>query len=244
MRVTPYESRRYLGEYLLFHYGQPRDLCPFHFAPAEAFHFHRRIVEQCLPPLRFAQPTRGLDIGCAVGRLTFELAGVVDYALGVDNSASFIRAARRMGKAHRLNIRIPEHSHQFSTHTVGLPARLRSANVEFKVADAQNLRTLSTGPFHVVAAINLICRLPHPRNFLSQLPALVVPGGYLLIGSPYSWLEVFTPRSRWVSPAKLLEVLRPHFRLVSRRDLPFLIREHRRKYQWVVSEVLTFQRRP
>lgn len=35
-------------------------------------------------------PNRALDIGCAVGRSTFELARVVEEAIGIDYSCSFV----------------------------------------------------------------------------------------------------------------------------------------------------------
>src|SRR5260221_5463323 len=108
--MNPYETKRYLDEYLLFHYGQPRDVCPFPFAPADAFRFHQRIVDECLMPLGFRSATRALDVGCAVGRLTFELARLVDHVVGPDNSKRFVAAAEQMMNAHRMRLRIPEGS--------------------------------------------------------------------------------------------------------------------------------------
>jgi hypothetical protein len=74
------------------------------------------------------------------------------------------------------------------------------------------------------------------------MPDLVAPGGQLLLASPYSWLEQYTPRPEWLTSSQVRQLLRPQFRLRRRRDLPFLIREHHRKYELVVSEVLVFQR--
>jgi 2-polyprenyl-3-methyl-5-hydroxy-6-metoxy-1,4-benzoquinol methylase len=177
-----------------------------------------------------------------VGRSTFELARVVDHVVGVDYSRQFIRAARQLASQHKMTIRVKEEGDAFSTHTVRLPARLAGAEVEFQVGDAQDLSCISGEPFHVVIAINLIDRLPNPWKFLAQLSALVVPGGQLVIASPFTWMEQFTPRQQWIPSEKLASLLGPHFRLSRRRDLPFLIREHRRKYQWCVSEVSTYLR--
>ncbi len=114
--------------------------------------------------------------------------------------------------------------------------------VEFDTADALDLSVLPDAAFQVVAAVNLLCRLGSPRRFLEQVPRLVAPGGQLLIASPFSWLEQYTPRRRWLTSRQVRLLLRPHFRLRRRRDLPLVIREHRRKYQLIVSEVLVFQR--
>src|SRR5262249_59019264 len=103
-----YETRRYLDEYLLFHYGQPRQLCPFGFVPSAFLRFHELLRSDYLPPLNTRQPTRALDLGCAVGRFTFELARVADHPLGTDNSASFIRTARRMSQSHQLVVPVRE----------------------------------------------------------------------------------------------------------------------------------------
>jgi SAM-dependent methyltransferase len=123
-----------------------------------------------------------------------------------------------------------------------LPKALQRGRVEFRIGDAQDLSAFAEASFHVVAALNLLCRLPRPGRFLKGLHRLVAVGGQLVIASPYSWLEEHTPRREWLMSAELQALLRPHFRLVRRRDLPFLIREHQRKYQLVVSEVLVFLR--
>ncbi|MEI6377108.1 MAG: hypothetical protein WCO97_07930, partial [bacterium] len=60
-----------------------------------------------------------------------------------------------------------------------------------------------------------------------------------LLTTPFTWLEDYTPRDRWIggmdpahrSEAELERRLSGDFRLHRRRDLPFLIREHERKYQ-------------
>ena len=84
---------------------------------------------------------------------------------------------------------------------------------------------------------------PRPQQFLKQVHQLVTPGGQLVLGTPFSWQEEYTPRREWLDATKVEALLRPHFRLLRRRELPFVIREHRRKYQIGLSEVSTFVRR-
>jgi len=61
----------------------------------------------------------------------------------------------------------------------------------------------------------------------------------LLLATPFTWLEEYTPRDNWIgsgdSKEKLQEKLSPWFQLEYEEDLPFLIREHRRKYQYSIS---------
>jgi SAM-dependent methyltransferase len=243
VRVNPYETSRYLREYLLFHYGRPGELCPFPFIPRELLRFHERLREEYLLPLRTRNETRGLDLGCAVGRFTFELGRVVDQALGLDNSKAFIRAARRMATRHSLTVRVLESGAQFGERRLVLSRALRRCHLRFEVGDALDLAWPPDQGFEVISAINLIDRLPRPRDFLRQLPRLLVPGGQLLIASPFTWLEDYTPVREWLSREQVQSLLRPWFRLARHGDLPFLIREHRRKYQLVVAEVMTFIRR-
>lgn len=61
------------------------------------------------------------------------------------------------------------------------------------VGDGCNL-PVELGQFGCVLAGNLICRLPDPIKFFKRLPSLVVPGGIVVITSPYTWLEEYTPK--------------------------------------------------
>jgi SAM-dependent methyltransferase len=237
---NPYETRRYLDEYLLFHYGQPRRVCPFGFVRPEFLRFHQRLRRECLLPVPNTGPASALDIGCGVGRFTFELRRVTNRALGLDSSRPFIDAARRMARNRTVTVRVAESGGQFLTRRLILPRGLPSGAVKFETGDALDLGALPEGGFQVVAAINLLCRLRSPRRFLQQVPRLVAPGGQFLIASPYSWLEEYTPSREWLTSRQVRELLRPGLRLRRRRDLPFVIREHRRKYQLVVSEVMVF----
>lgn len=252
MKANPYETERYLHEYLFFHYGKPHDLCPFEFMPGELLRFHERIREECLLPSANRMRTRALDMGCAVGRFTFELSRVADEVVGVDNSNGFILAAQTMARRRAVEVRIHESGSKFSKRRVALPRGVEPAKVRFQVGDAQNFSSPtppkvrgahgSISTFDIVAAINLICRLPSPSAFLRRVSSLVSSGGQLVIASPFSWLKEYTPRREWMARSDVEKALRPHFRLQQHRDIPFVIREHRRKYQLIVSEVLTFKR--
>jgi len=65
--------------------------------------------------------------------------------------------------------------------------------VTFEQGDACNLRS-DIGEFGCVLGANLLCRLPTPLDFLDRLPDIVVPGGIVVLTSPYSWLEEYTPK--------------------------------------------------
>lgn len=249
MSANPYETERYLHEYLLFHYGKPKDLCSFGFIPREFLRFHERIRKECLLPITRKSsgrlttgPVRALDVGCAVGRFTFELSRLADEVVGIDNSKRFIQTAQDIARRGTLEAQVHESGAEFGGLRVALPKAVRPGKLLFQVGDAQSLEAIAKGPFDIIAAINLICRLPSPAKFLRQLPDLVLPGGQVVIASPFSWLKEYTANREWLTSSDLERTLSPKFHLQKRRDIPFIIREHRRKYQFVVSEVLTFKR--
>ena len=69
-----YETDRAVSEYLLFHYGRSEEVLPYDFGPVSALHYPVRCVSECLDAASLPASARALDLGCAVGRASFELA--------------------------------------------------------------------------------------------------------------------------------------------------------------------------
>ena len=125
---------------------------------------------------------------------------------------------------------------------------------QFEIGDATELPS-GIGQFDIVLAANLIDRVKSPRDLLDSFPALVRPGGHLILSSPYTWLEDFTPKSDWLGgkygpagdPTWTLDGIKKSllgaFDLRVTKDLPFLIREHARKFQWSVAQATVWQKR-
>ena len=73
--------------------------------------------------------------------------------------------------------------------------------------------------------------------------------GVLVLVSPNSWMEQYTPPESFIDGdtneaalAKLAAILQG-FELVHETDLPFMIREHRRKYEYIVSQVSVWRKK-
>ena len=103
------------------------------------------------------------------------------------------------------------------------------------------------GKFDAIIGSNLLCRLPDPRKFLSDVPKFLNPNGVLVLISPYSWLEEYTEKNHWVGATtsgkesyselkSILETGSTPMTLIHRENVSFLIREHERKYQLGVSD--------
>ena len=245
MGSPSYESPKLLGEYLLLHYGTADDLThPAVPLPAEiaGVPFPVRCVRELLDPDLLPSRASAFEAGCSVGASAFELARSCDSVTAGDYSESFITAARVMAREGRLPAQRSVEGEITLPFTAEVPQGIERDRVTFSVQDAMALPE-GIGPFDVVLAANLICRLSDPDSFLGRLPQLVKPGGQLLLTTPFTWLEEFTPRDRWIgglspdrrSEEELALRLSGDFRLHRRRDLPFLIREHERKYQLGVA---------
>ena len=236
-----YEEERLVREYLLFHYGDPEEVLPWKHGPRESLGFAARCVRELLNSSAVGRDARALDVGCAVGRSTFELAGQCREVIGIDSSAAFIAAADTIRTTGSLDYTFAVEGDRTASASARVPAGVDAARVKFEVGDAMDLRP-DLGIFDVVLAANLLCRLPDPRVFLARVPQLVKTGGQLLLTTPFTWLAEFTPRDKWIggttekeSSDELTHLLEPHFELKSAKEIPFLIREHARKYQWSVA---------
>ena len=245
MKTAPsYETQRMLDEYLLFHYGEGAEVLPYAFGPTEALHFPVRCVSEFWKLLgQVEHSLRALDLGCAVGRSSFELARYCQEVIGIDASHAFIKAARALQKESCLGYTQILTGTLRKPLTARVPEGIERSRVQFQIGDAHALPDL-LGSFDFVLAANLLCRMADPRKLLGQLPSLVKPGGYLILTTPYTWLESSTPRENWLGatpetgdPLCVIKTfLQSGFRCIKVKDLPFLIREHERKFQWSVAQ--------
>jgi 5-histidylcysteine sulfoxide synthase/putative 4-mercaptohistidine N1-methyltranferase len=244
-----YESDAMAAQYCDAHYGSE------HFGVAN---FATATARICLQAMQGRRLGHALDLGCAVGRASFELArGGFSQVTGLDFSTRFFRLAARMQEEGYLRYALPEEGEVVSFHETSLQdcglEGIRE-RVEFYQADACNLPEKFTG-YDLVLASNLIDRLYSPRRFLTMIHQRLNPGGLLVLTSPYTWLEEFTKKEEWLGGYReagepvwsldgLKEALAPHFRLQSEpRDVPLVIRETRRKFQHSVAELTVWELR-
>jgi putative 4-mercaptohistidine N1-methyltranferase len=243
--VNIYETDLLLNQYLLFHYGTAEDQFPYSFGPRDALFYPSRCVTEFLP--RIGHISRALDLGCAVGRSSFELARWADEVIGIDLSSQFIAAAQAIQEAGEIGIRIVEEGQRSTVVTRRLDPQIDRSKCRFLVGDA--LRTPGElGSFDLVLAANLIDRVSRPAELLNEIKRLVRIQGHVILASPYTWLEEFTPREYWLADSaastlsRIQNLLEPELVLVATKDLPFLIREHARKFQWSVAQASVWKK--
>jgi putative 4-mercaptohistidine N1-methyltranferase len=233
--------------------------CDAHFGPDKfgVPNFPAQLVNICLDVMADRPRERALDLGCAVGRASFELARSFDQVTGVDFSARFIRIAHQLQDKGVTHYQLPEEGEIVSFHETRLSdfgLAEHAGKVEFLQGDAHNLKPQITG-YDLVLAANLIDRLYDPGQFLSGIHERIHPGGLLVLASPYTWLEEFTRKENWVGgvriagePFSTLEGLQQqlgsHFRLLGEpHDVQFVIRETARKFQHTISQLTVWERR-
>jgi putative 4-mercaptohistidine N1-methyltranferase len=236
--ASHYEADALLSQYAEFHYGDEYFGVP---------NFPKALADLAVRAMKGRPMRTALDVGCASGRATFELARHFEHVTGLDFSARFIGFGVDLAERGMLRYTLAEEGElvEYREHTLeALGLEAVRHKVEFYQSDACNLKPQFRG-YDLVLAANLIDRLYSPAKFLT--------GGLLLIASPYTWLAEHTRREEWVGGFKkdgeryttldgLKEMLGSHFRLIEGPlELPFVIRETRRKFQHTLSEVTIWE---
>lgn len=248
IQQTTYETDALVSQYCEKMYGKSYFDVP---------NFAARSAEICVKYMGDKPHNKALDLGCAVGRTTFELARHFDRVTGLDFSARFIKIADDMLSNGRIRYVLPEEGELVSFHEVTLEESgfddLRD-KVEFYQGDAINLSPKYTG-YDLIFAGNLIDRLYDPGKFLDSIHERINAGGLLILASPYTWLEEYTPRQKWLGgfkkdgePVTSLDGLHAnldaHFTLINEPfKVPFVIRETLNKFQHILTEFTVWERK-
>ena len=245
--ASHYETDHLISEYIEFHYG------------AEYYgvaNFPRTLTRLAIDAMGDKPARKALDLGCATGRASFELARHFELVTGIDFSARFIGIGTQLIENGCLRYTLVDEgelvSHKECTLAEHGLANL-AGRVEFFQGDACNLKPVFAG-YDLILAANLIDRLYSPARFLEGVHERLNPSGLLVLASPYTWQEEHTKREEWVGGFKkdgenvttldgLKAILGKHFRLAQRPlEVPFVIRETKRKFQHTLSEVTIWER--
>jgi putative 4-mercaptohistidine N1-methyltranferase len=258
-----YETDESLHMYLGLHYPSSGEaegippILPHANSPVHGTHFPQRVANLLLSLNPELTNNKALDIGCAVGGASFELAKTFDYVDAFDFSASFVDAAKKMQSGEsKMPFKIPVEADLFEEVEAVLEPGVTSeiANkVNFFVGDACKIKDMSADnkldTYDGIIMSNLLCRLPDPMACLNGLNGIVNKGGVVVMVTPFSWLTEFTPRGKWLGgfydpvskePIRSLDVLQSimedrGFEKIHDEEIPLVIREHARKYQYIVS---------
>jgi len=242
-----YETDSLVAQYCEFQYG------------ADCFgvkNFARSCAEYAIAFSVSTPQKRALDIGCATGRASFELARVFDEVTGIDFSARFIQIGTALKAEGRIAYERVEEGDITTRqeHTLaeyGLESM--AENVTFWQGDACNLKGHFSG-YDLILATNLIDRLYEPERFLASVHERLNDGGVLVLTSPYTWQEEYAQKAHWLGGyydangeavyglEGLKAILSKHFGLLEYFDVPFVIRETARKYQHTLAQMSVWKK--
>ncbi len=139
-----------------------------------------------------------LDVGCAVGRLSFELARKHDYVIGLDTSISFIRKAREILDRKCLDFELIVEGFLTESRKFCFDTSWNLEAIDFIVADALAL-PFRPQAFATVAAINIVDKVPYPLKHLEEVNRVLRrEESVFLFSDPFSWDPKVSPPERWL----------------------------------------------
>lgn len=138
-----------------------------------------------------------LDIGCAVGRSSFELAQTTSQlVLGIDANVAMLRVAQQV--LRQRSLRYPRRRigivYDRREFPVDFPAMER---VDFWAASGMSLPFRADG-FGLAVALQVLDSVNSPHALLTAIAEALVPGGSAVLASPYDWSPGVTPIEAWI----------------------------------------------
>lgn len=241
-----YESDELVSQYCEFQYGD------------ENFGVKNFAIECAKIASKFTKnKNKALDLGCATGRATYELAKTFDAVEGIDFSVRFVQVGAKLKDEGYVAFSSKEEGDLVVKKKVTIEELGYDSlkeRVSFWQGDACNMKP-NFNSYDLVMATNLIDRLYNPNLFLDTIDERLNPGGVLVITSPYTWQESSTEKEFWLGGKvddngnelktidSLKGILSEKFELVHLQDLEFVIKETARKYQHTISQVSVWKKK-
>ncbi|MCA9218320.1 MAG: methyltransferase domain-containing protein [Planctomycetales bacterium] len=193
---SDYETRRqHLSSYCWDHYADLDESEPAsEFSPGA-------VVTALNDGLNAAEPEAAnpiIDVGCSVGRTTFELASRFpdSLVLGVDLNFSMLRVASKVLRSGIVS---------YPRRRVGMVYDRRefcvefqnSQHVDFWACDATALPFRSE-TFALAVGLNVLDCVPAPLRLFQSIGDVLSPSGKCVLSSPYDWSPAATPVENWL----------------------------------------------
>jgi len=180
-----------VGHYLEFHYGPQNDNYPV------------ACAQHCIDVMReVGQPMgKALEVGGGPGRAAIELSKTFAQVQCGDMSQTFVDLAQELASNGEIKWKVMEDRTAGTVveRSVSTKELAVGDNVSFTWQDAHNL---PKEQYDLICGFNLIDRLEMPAVFLQSIKARLNEGGVLVLSSPYTWMEEFTNKDRWLGGFK------------------------------------------
>ena len=189
--------RHYLSLYSWDHYGDKAPEGEFnHLSIKTAPGSLVKCLNAGLSLLNHKPAAPVIDIGCAVGRCSFELAahnpGLV---LGIDLNFSLLRIAQRILRENRITYPLKRSGVVYDRHEYEVAFENKEC-VDFWATDAL-APPFENDVFNLVNCLNVFDAVAAPRRLLVAIRDILKAGGNAILATPYDWTPP-TPMQNWV----------------------------------------------
>jgi len=138
-----------------------------------------------------------IDIGCSVGRTSFELAKCYDeLVLGVDLNFGMLKTAASILEKGCVSYPKRRVGIVFDRRTFSATFE-RVKNVDFWACDA-NALPFSEDSFSLGTSLNVLDCVGSPYDHLKELARILKPGTRAIISMPYDWTANATSVESWI----------------------------------------------
>jgi len=127
-----------------------------------------------------------LDVGCALGRTSFELAKKHDdLCLGIDINFSKLRIAQRVLQEGIVSFPLKKLGVAYEQHEYPVNFSHKH-HVDFWLCNALVL-PFTNSTFKLTSLLNVLDVVPAPKILLTSINNILSPGGYAVFSTPYDW---------------------------------------------------------
>ena len=172
-----YESDESISSYCDLYYGKDN--------------LYTNYVDLLRPYLKDLKNSKALDLGCCVGRTSFELAKIYDEVLGIDFSANYINIGVKLKLYDFVNYKIKKEDKTFEERAISLKdfdLEKVKDKVSFMQGDACNLKEIYKD-FDLIFYSSLIDKLYYPKKFLEDVSRRINKNGFFVFLSSHDWFN-------------------------------------------------------
>lgn len=201
-----------------------------------------------------------LDLGCAMGRSTLELARHSQApVVGIDMNFAALRKALQVARSGKVVYPRRRLGMVYDRRSFDVPSETPRP-VEFWLADAMSL-PFASGSLALTSSFNLLDCTQSPMQMIRELGRITMPGGLAMLAAPYDWVASATPFEHWLgghsqrSPDRgaAEPVIRrlfenpfnpndPKWQILAEEDVPWQVRIHERSLVNYRSHLLLARR--
>lgn len=188
-----YESDESISSYCDLYYGKDN--------------LYTNYVDLLRPYLKDLKNSKALDLGCCVGRTSFELAKIYDEVLGIDFSANYINIGVKLKLYDFVNYKIKKEDKTFEERAISLKdfdLEKVKDKVSFMQGDACNLKEIYKD-FDLIFYSSLIDKLYYPKKFLEDVSRRINKNGFFVFLSSHNWFNEYINENNLFLEFELLD---------------------------------------